>query len=110
MSPEPPPKPNYGSRLILHLIDDVAHESPDRCFCLLSGPDTIKDGFRTVTYGHLANAINRVAWWIGERIERDVVGVETLAYIGPIDLRYTIVTIAAQKAGFKVMGPLRLRN
>ena len=109
MSSETPLEHNYGSRLILQLFDHVAHESLDRCFCLLSGPDTVKDGFRTVTYGQLANAMNRVALWIGEQIGRDV-GVETLAYIGPIDLRYSILTIAAQKAGFKVMVPLRLQT
>ena len=107
--PEPMMTPNkslekkYGSRLILHLIDDIARDDPNRCFCLLSTL-AAPDGFRTVSYGELANAINRVAWWIGENTQKDL-DFQTLGYIGPSDLRYTILTIAAQKAGFKVISP-----
>ena len=104
ITPEKSLKPKYGSRLILHLIDDVARDDPRRCFCLLSAPTTT-DGFRTVSYGELANAINRVAWWIGENTQK-YSDFQTLGYIGPSDLRYTILTIAAQKAGFKVTPPV----
>ena len=92
----------YGSRLILHLIDDVARDDPHRCFCLLPARTTTTNEFKKVSYGELANAINRVAWWIGKNAQKDL-DFETLGYIGPFDLRYTILTIAAQKAGFKVI-------
>ena len=98
----------YGSRLILHLIDDVARDDPHRCFCLLSAPTSATNRFKTVSYGELANAINRVAWWIGKNAQKDL-DFETLGYIGPFDLRYTILTIAAQKAGFKVIPPAWLK-
>lgn len=55
-----------------------------------------------MSYRHLAAAINRVAWWINTSVD-SAEGTESLGYIGPSDLRYTILTIAAQKAGFKVI-------
>ena len=54
-----------------------------------------------ITYGRLANAVNRIAWWLVDNL-----GVaknhETLAYIGPNDLRYPAFILGAVKAGYKV--------
>ena len=95
---------NHGSRLIIHLIDHIAHTTPSRPFCLIPASENIiTECFKTITYSNLANAINRVAWYIRENFDRDGdTEAGTLGYIGPFDLRYTIVTFAAQKAGFKV--------
>ncbi|KAL8643143.1 MAG: hypothetical protein Q9226_008429 [Calogaya cf. arnoldii] len=97
-------EPKYGARLIVQLIDYVAQTSPDRCFCLVPAADLAKNGFEEVSYGQMANAINRVAWWLREHFDRPV-GTESLGYIGPPDLRYTLLTLAAQKAGFKAFFP-----
>ena len=96
--------PAYGHRIISSLIDDLARETPHRCFCSLPRTTRIEDGFRDITYGVLANAINRIAWWIQEKLGRNE-DFETLAYVGPPDLRYIVVTIAAQKTGYKASGP-----
>lgn len=64
-------------------------------------PTTYDDGFIKVNYADFANLINGLAWWL-----KDTLGVgvnfETLAYIGPNDVRYNGLLLAAVKAGYKV--------
>ena len=94
------PEPTFGKRLIPHLIDKIAQQTPRRCYCCLARSTGVQDGFREITYGTLANAINFLAWWIGDNIGRTRI-FETVAYMGPPDLRYVILVIASQKAGYK---------
>ena len=96
--------PAYGHRIISSLIDNHARETPDRGFGSLPKTTRIEDGFRNITYGVLANAINRLAWWIQEKLGTNE-DFETLAYVGPPDLRYIVLTIAAQKTGYKASRP-----
>ena len=103
-SPTPNSTPAYGHRIISSLIDDYARETPNRCFCSLPKTTRIEDGFYNITYGVLANAINRLAWWIEEKLGTNE-DFETLAYVGPPDLRYIALTIAAQKTGYKASRP-----
>ena len=90
----------YGQRLIPHLIDDIAHNNGSRTFCSLVKSSNISDGFQDISYAAFANSINRLAWWIEENVGKSST-FETLSYIGPPDLRYIILTIAAQKTGYK---------
>ena len=96
----PQEEPIYGQRLVPHLIDDIAHNDPSRTFCSLAKSSDVSDGFQDVSYGAFANAINRLAWWIEENLGKKST-FETVSYIGPPDLRYIILTIAAQKTGYK---------
>ena len=96
----PQEEPVYGQRLIPHLIDDIAHNDPSRTFCSLAKSSDISDGFKDVSYGAFANAINCLAWWIEENLGKTST-FETVSYIGPPDLRYIVLTIAAQKTGYK---------
>ncbi len=91
---------DYGQRLIPHLIDDIAHHDASRTFCSLAKSSNIPDGLQDITYGAFANAINGLAWWIEENLGKTST-FETLSYIGPPDLRYIVLTIAAQKTGYK---------
>ena len=92
--------PVYGQRLIPHLIDENAHNNASRTFCSLAKSSNIPDGFQDISYGAFANAINRLAWWIEGNLGKTST-FETLSYIGPPDLRYIVLTIAAQKTGYK---------
>ena len=96
----PQEEPIYGQRLIPHLIDDIAHNVPSRTFCSLAKSSDVSDGFNNVSYGAFANAINCLARWMEENLGKTST-IETLSYIGPPDLRYIILTIAAQKTGYK---------
>ena len=100
---------DYGNRLIPQLIDERARENPEASvWSVPRAPgfddefaDGLADGFYDINYGQVARAINAVAWWIQRHIGRSTT-FKTVAYMGPPDLRYAIVTIAAQKTGHTV--------
>ena len=60
-----------------------------------------EDGFDEINFARLANAINRCSWWLEMELGRDLAH-ETIAYVGPLDLMYHIVTLAAVKIGHTV--------
>lgn len=92
----------YGERLIPHIIDKRASDGYERPFAMFSKTLNPSEGFETVTYKRLANAINRVCWWL----DAEFTGVEerekAFAYFGPNDLRYIIFFFATWKTGRKV--------
>ena len=90
-------------QLLNNVIDNTARATPDLIYAELpKSPVDLNQGFRQVTYRHFANGINAMAWWL-----RDNLGLsdtfETLAYIGPNDLRYNLLLLGAVKAGYKVL-------
>ena len=91
----------YGHRLIPQLIDEGAKSNPDASFWSIPRSSNLADGFRDINYAQAAGAINRVAWWIDENVGKSTT-FESLAYMGPPDLRYAILTVAAQKTGHTV--------
>ncbi|KAL8783658.1 MAG: hypothetical protein Q9195_009318 [Heterodermia aff. obscurata] len=97
-----PAQPDYGRRLIPSLIDELAVCAPQRIYCHVPWTTRIEDGFRAVTYGCLSNAINACAWWIEAEIGKSK-DFATIAYLGPSDLRNTIIIVAAIKAGHKAL-------
>lgn len=96
-----PLQPDYGHRLIATLIDQRAQEEPHRPFWSIPHSSALADGFQNISYGQVARAINRAAWWIDENVGKSTT-FETLAYMGPPDLRYAVLTVAAQKTGHTV--------
>ncbi|KAL5364302.1 hypothetical protein BJX96DRAFT_178833 [Aspergillus floccosus] len=99
--------------LLPDIIEDRSRSNPNRVWAICPVAQKENPGglpsqrqfeYRTVTYGEFSNAINHVAC-----IMKDFLGegscFETLAYIGPADLRYSIVTVAAIKAGYKMFLP-----
>ena len=56
-----------------------------------------------MSWGQYANAINRIAHRMIEIAGTPEPGTfPTIAYIGPNDVRYLVIVMAAIKAGFKV--------
>ena len=99
------PSPIYPireKRLLNHIVDQLAAQNPEAVYAEYPiSPTGYEQGFLSVTYAKLANAINGLAWWL-----HDTVGpgkdFETLAYIGPLDVRYNALILGAVKAGYKV--------
>ena len=58
-------------------------------------------GFRSATHLEVAQAVDKVAWILEESLGRSQ-NFETIAYLGPNDLRSTIIVLAGIKAGYKV--------
>ncbi|KAF2491843.1 putative NRPS-like enzyme [Lophium mytilinum] len=93
--------PVDNNRLIPNVIDLRAQRNPQDIFAKVPTSTTsYGSGFRSVTIVELSNAINRVAWLLQEHLGKGQ-DHEALAYIGPTDLRYSIVVIAAIKVGYK---------
>jgi acyl-coenzyme A synthetase/AMP-(fatty) acid ligase len=100
--------PPYGSRLMPVVVDEVARDQPYLTYALTPLTANVEDGFKPVTFSEMANGINRVAAWILNKIGHSS-RFETIAYMGPTDLRYAVVFLAAVKCGYKVLLP-SLRN
>ncbi|KAK5123225.1 hypothetical protein LTR85_003424 [Meristemomyces frigidus] len=101
----PLPHEGFGRTLMPDIIDSLANKDANRPFALIAKGATVGDGYRAVTVGQLATAINRAAWWIEEQFGKTQCGFPTVAYMGPQDLRYTFLMLGAVKAGYKLFTP-----
>ena len=95
----------YGKRLLPTTIDKIADETPQKLFAAIPRTGDLKDGFMDVSFGDFARAADRIAWWLEELLGKSTT-FETLAYLGPSDLRYFIFMIAVPKLGYKVSKPI----
>ena len=94
-------RPDFGKRLIPVIVDEQAKKEPRRPWGSMPCSPNLADGFKTIDYGTLANAINRAAQWLDSTLEKPK-PFETCAYIGSNDFRYYILMVAAVKTGRKV--------
>ncbi|KAH8803002.1 hypothetical protein F5884DRAFT_683230 [Xylogone sp. PMI_703] len=89
-------------RLVTHIIDQIAAEDPSRPWISVPRTSDPGDGWRDITYGQFANAINIVAHEYIKEFGTPVPNTfPTIAYIGPNDARYFVYSIAAVKAGYQ---------
>lgn len=90
----------YGRRLLPQVVDHHARTDPSRVYASMPKSATdLSHGFQDVTMAKLAAMVNRLAHWLV-----DVLGVgslDAIAYIGPADIRYSVMFLAAVKAGYK---------
>jgi acyl-CoA synthetase (AMP-forming)/AMP-acid ligase II len=91
------PSPQCGRRLPLVLLDEIAAKDPERVLYSIAKIDKMQDGFQDITYKKFANAVNRCAQWLKQTLGTDKSRV--FCYLGPLDLRYIILVMAAPKAG-----------
>jgi acyl-CoA synthetase (AMP-forming)/AMP-acid ligase II len=92
-------------RLFPTILDDRARETPDRVYAAVPNTGKLSDGYRDITYKQVAIASNKVAWWLEENAGKSTL-LDCIAYIGPPDLRYAFLVIAAAKVGYKILFPL----
>lgn len=89
-------------QVLPNVLDNRARNNPNGAWAKFpSSNTTYEDGFRVATNNQVANAVNRVAWLLEEQLGRGQ-NFETIAYIGPNDLRSYIVLLAGIKVGHKV--------
>ncbi|KAF2456189.1 hypothetical protein BDY21DRAFT_288244 [Lineolata rhizophorae] len=98
-----PPKPGdlphtkpCPKRLIPTIIDHNAAVYPTKVYATFARSGSVSDGVQDFTYSELANAINRVAWWLDDVLGRGP-NSKTFAYIGLKDIRYSILAVASTK-------------
>ncbi|OJZ83061.1 hypothetical protein ASPFODRAFT_141998 [Aspergillus luchuensis CBS 106.47] len=87
------------SELLPNIFDHYAQVKPEAIYAEYPvNPITYEEGYRPITYKALANAINGVAGWLTKTLGPGTG--ETLAYLGPNDLRYPALVLGAVKAGY----------
>lgn len=91
---EPPPQ--CGQRLLPQLIDQIAKDDPDRPLVSIPRGADVADGYIDVSFKTLATAVDRCAWWIDRNVGRSQ-ELAPIFFIGPTDIRYLVVLLAAAK-------------
>ena len=90
-----------ASILLPHIIKRNAQNDPSGVFAQIPAGPEYAAGFKNVTKLQFENAINHTASLINNFLGESKY-FETLAYIGPGDLRYSIIVVAGIKTGYKV--------
>ena len=83
------------------ILDKGAEATPQKTIYSIAKTLNPADGSTDVTYKEMADAVNRAAWWLESRFGKSET-FETLAYLAPADIRYSIFVIAAAKVGYQV--------
>ncbi|KAB8263537.1 hypothetical protein BDV32DRAFT_146354 [Aspergillus pseudonomiae] len=91
--------PETRGALLPHVVDNLAEASSAAIFCVHPISPDISDGWQSITFKVLAQAVNNLAWWITDSIGHGK-GLEVLAYIGANDVRYAIFLLACLKSGY----------
>ncbi|KAK5624968.1 hypothetical protein RRF57_000684 [Xylaria bambusicola] len=89
----------YGKRTIPSAIDELAQACPTRTWVSFA---TDYQRLRDVSFQTCAHAVNQTCWWLKRTLGTSET-FDTVAYIGPNDLRYLILFSAAVKCGYKVL-------
>lgn len=97
----------FGRRLLPTLVDGIAVSDPNRPLYSMSKGPSPSDGFEDISVGTFARAVDRCAWFLHETLGSSGWTQQkpfpTLAYMGPQDTMYAILTLAANKAGYKML-------
>ncbi|KAM0798210.1 hypothetical protein BDR22DRAFT_823561 [Usnea florida] len=94
----------YGRRLLPQILDELAQTTPHRLYAAISKSTDLNDGFKDVTIGEMAVAVNCMVYWLQQQFVTTKL-FETISYIGLPDLRYTIYFLAAIKCRYKILFP-----
>ncbi|KAL6703871.1 hypothetical protein ACN47E_009005 [Coniothyrium glycines] len=108
MSARPQQWPVATKELLPKTLFRLAALHPDLTYSEYPcNPTNAADGYFKVTYKQLANAVHAVAWWIEENVGRPAKddGSETIVYMGPNDLRYSILVLGSVMVGYKMLFP-----
>lgn len=87
--------------LLPHVVDRLARERPDAEYAeWVTGSDVV-----VINYAQLASIVNGLAWWLVEQLGGPGPhgpAPDVLTYVGPNDVRYSALVLAAIKAGYVV--------
>ncbi|KAI7236964.1 acetyl-CoA synthetase-like protein [Hortaea werneckii] len=85
-------------------VDSIAKQDPDTPWMNLPQSPDLKQGWYTLSFKDLADAVNGVARW-AENVLGAGEGKTTIAYIGLNDARYAATFIGMMKAGYRTLLP-----
>ena len=96
----PTPPTDCGQRLIPKLVDEIAQSDPQRPYLSIPRSSVLEEGYEDISFIKFATAVNGCAWRLSSRLGHEASC--TLLYIGPLDVRYLVVILAAAKTGHVV--------
>ena len=83
------------------ILDDRAISTPNRTYASIPWADWRRDGFQDISYRQIANAVQIMSWWLDEKLGTTD-SISSFAYMGPNDLRYLFLIMAAAKTNRRV--------
>lgn len=92
---------NLRNELLPHIADHFAQVKPDAIYAEYPIPG--EDAYLSITFQKFANVINGLAGWLLTQLGPG--NGEALAYLGPNDVRYPALVLAAIKAGYVMFLP-----
>lgn len=91
----------WQDNLLPHIVDRLARERPGTEYAeWVTGSNVV-----TIHYAQLANIMNGLAWWLVEQLGGPGphgLHPDVLTYVGPNDVRYSALVLAAVKTGYVV--------
>lgn len=90
----------WQDSLLTQAVDRLGHARPDAVYGKwMSGSSTV-----AISYAQLANIVNGLATWLVKELGpgRQAPKTNVLTYVGPNDVRYSALVLAAVKAGYVV--------
>lgn len=98
----PPNSSGTGQQLLVTMLQTMSIERPNQAWAKVpKSTITYDEGFCRITYRQLAKSADSLAGFIEGQIGTGH-GLSTLAYFGPRDPRFSMLILAASKAGHKV--------
>lgn len=95
----------WQDALLPHVVDRLALERPEAAYAeWVTGASVV-----TINYAQLANIVNGLAWWLVDQLGgpgSHGPHPEVLTYVGPNDVRYSALVLAAVKTGYVVCAVL----
>ena len=92
---------NPSEWILPNVVDRLASTEPEALYAQYpKSPLTYEEGYQNVTYHDLSDAVDNLAVFLQGHL--GIGNGEILPYIGPNDLRYPALILAAVKAGYAV--------
>lgn len=93
-----------GEKLFVKLIEEKAKWTPNHTFVRFPGEDWETKGYGTITWRQYVDGINKVAYWLDDQLGTSKNN-DTVAYMGPNDVRYAFIWPALNKTYRKCLLP-----
>lgn len=95
---------NEQGKLLIRAIEEKAKWLADHTFMRYPSADWENNGYLTLTWAQLASSIDKLAYWLDEKLGKATEN-DTVSYLGPNDLRYSVILPAVVKTGRKLLIP-----
>lgn len=102
----------FGRRTLNSCLEAYIKHEPRRAFAYIPVSESIDDGFNNMTYAQLAKAVSITAHWLDQQLGKVLQtpqSREVISYMGPNDIRYFLLMLAADRTNRSVCSPVRPR-